>query len=182
MKIDLKRKYESQLGTSLGKARNELYNKVLLNYAQQSNNDMCSKCNSKIEHHSDLSIDHIKPWRNSEKAHELYFDLDNVSLAHKNCNTTDRPGKIELPEGMSYCSYHKSMHHIEEFGKGKRWNGVDYMCLEAHRIKQARYADKNPRFSCPNCNNKMRKKCRECSYEIPMSEYMRLRRSEGAEY
>ena len=181
-KPHLKQKYEKQLGMTLGKARNVLYAKMLLHYAKESGNDFCSKCNQPIDLPSEVSLDHIIPWRNSEQATELYFDINNVSLAHKKCNKVDRPGRISLPEGMSYCSKHKEFHPIEEFGKGPRWNGLAYVCLKIKREEQAKRDAQYTRFSCPSCGNLMRKKCKNCGHELTMAKYMALRREEGAQY
>jgi ribosomal protein S27AE len=174
-------KYAQQIGMGLGKARHILTNKIIHEYANIVYNGKCYKCGKDLSA-EDISIDHKTPWRNEENAIELFFDLANIAFSHKKCNKTDRPGKYYLPEGMSWCAYHKQMHLIEEFGKGDRWNGLNYICKEADRIRVAKYNSHNPRFKCPKCNYEMRKKCQKCGYEISMAEYMKMRRSEGAKY
>jgi len=178
----LKKKYEEQLGTTLGKARNQLCNQMLLYYATLVNQHICHKCNLPVVDPQELSLDHIKPWRNEINAKELYWDTENVTIAHLKCNKVDRPGRIALPPGMSYCSVHKDFHPVDEFYSGNRWNGLDYVCKEISKAKAAKYENQNPRFKCPECGNQMRKVCQKCGHDIGMAQYMSMRRQEGAQY
>jgi len=179
----LKRAKETeQLGMSPGKARNILVNKVLFEYCKALGKTTCHRCGTEVLSYSDLGLDHIKPWRNEPNAKELYFDVDNIAISHRGCNTTDRPGRKQLPDGMSWCASHRDFHPLEEFGSGKRWNGVDYSCLRAHLEKAERMKGVAPEFPCPQCGNDIRKKCQKCGYEMTMAEYMAMRRAEGAKY
>lgn len=174
--------FTEQLGISSGAARHTLVQSLLLAYATKLGCHICYKCGLPVESINDMSIDHRIPWRNENNAIDLFFDLDNIAITHKPCNTVDRPHRKECPVGMSWCGYHKASHLVEEFSPGLRWNGLDGSCKEAHRLRAAAYEAQNPRFSCPECGTKMRKVCRGCGYDLPMARYMALRRSEGVGY
>lgn len=177
-----KAKEKAQLGMDPGTARHHLVKSVLLHLATAASVSGCFRCGDIIEDSADVSIDHKVPWRGESTA-DLFWDVGNIALSHKQCNTVDRPGNKSIPpEGMSWCTDHGEFHPVSEFGKGGRWNGLDFSCLRAGRDRQAAYDARNPRFPCPECGAQMRKKCSKCGYDLPMAEYMRLRRDEGVDY
>lgn len=172
----------TQLGMSTGKARNLLVNIVLLSLAQQAGVAICFRCEQPLTESTDLSIDHKVPWR-GEDTSDLYWAVENLALSHKKCNTVDRPARKLAPEGHSWCSVHKRFHLVEEFGlQTSRWNRLATMCLEAGREKAARYDARTPRVKCPECDDWMRKTCQSCGYDMPMKDYMAMRRREGVRY
>lgn len=76
----------AQLGMDGGKARNILVKSLLYSMARVIGLDVCCRCHHKIATISELSIDHIVPWLDSENPAELYFDLENVAFSHTLCN------------------------------------------------------------------------------------------------
>ena len=177
-----KEEYKSQLGMGLSKATHLLKLDMTFNLLVKFGLDTCPKCAKKIENSSDLSLDHIKPWRNISP--ELFWDVNNVQYVHKKCNKTDRHSRKVGPIGTSWCSKCKTFLPEKQFGKlEKRWNGLSHICLECDRKRVSGYDKQNPRKQCPQClNYGLRKKCNSCGYEISMKEYMKLRRSEGVTY
>lgn len=169
-----------ELGMSGGKARALLLSSLLLHFARLAHRDSCFRCGKKIKKPLDLSMDHKKSWRGIDVA--LYWDLNNVALSHKLCNRVDRPGRHPLPKGMSWCTSHREMHPVKDFGPGQRWNGLAMSCRVAERERARKYAARNPRQRCPECGAGMRKTCRTCGYDMPMKDYMALRRKEGVSY
>lgn len=125
----------SQLGMPFGTATHRLRKMLLFNMAQRLNEDLCFKCNQKIEKVEDFTIEHKKPWLHNDPA--LFWALDNIAYSHSWCNKPDRPGgggvklRREPPPGMNWCGRHKKFLPVENFNKSKhRWTGYHCLCKE----------------------------------------------------
>lgn len=74
-------------------ARKTLVKMVMLNLLQQLDMDNCFRCKQKVVKIEDISLDHgNESWRtcaDKNKAQELFWDLDNLFVSHKWCNTPD---------------------------------------------------------------------------------------------
>lgn len=160
------------LGENTATATHRLKMDILYELAKELELVRCPKCSKNIDSARDISVDHIKPWRNVSA--ELFWDLDNIMFTHKWCNKVDRPRRRECPEGTRWC--HKCQDFLDEalFGKSK-------LCLKCDATRVAAYDARNRRHPCPACGAQMRKKCK-CGYDMPMKDYMSLRRKEGARY
>lgn len=154
---------------------------MMFHLAEQLELTHCYKCDTLIESARDMSLDHREPWR--KVSAELFWDLDNLAFTHKWCNKVDRPARKTGPEGQSWCSKCKTFKDVDQFSKAEsRWNKLNHLCRECDNEKARLFAERNPRLSCPDCKHEMRKKCTQCGFEIPMKEYMAMRRREGAKY
>lgn len=166
---------------NLGTASHLLRRNMMFQLVTNAGLNRCLKCEKLIETPEELSMDHIKPWRNVSS--ELFWDLDNIAFSHRKCNKADRPYRRESPEGMSWCTTCKDHLPIEKFGlDSTRWNGLLIYCRTCDVERQRRYDAQYPRYKCTECGYWMRKKCRKCGFELSMAEYMALRRKEGATY
>jgi HNH endonuclease len=77
-----------QLGMSHGSALSKLRKSILFSFIKRLNEDICSRCQKKIDSVDELSIEHVEPWEN--RSPELFWDLNNIKFSHLKCN---RPHK-----------------------------------------------------------------------------------------
>jgi len=121
-KSNMNKKKADFLGIPFGTAMGRLRRALMFQLIQQCGRDVCFKCNEKIAHEEEMSIDHKKPWLYVRQ--ELFWDLDNIAFSHRKCNRPDRPnysfGKIEVPDGMSWCSGCQKPRLIKFFGKSNQ--------------------------------------------------------------
>ena|SRR5579872_4883064 len=87
-------KEEKCLGMSAGKAAHILKKSLFLKLLQQTNNDICFRCKTKIQTAAELSIDHKIDWRYDKV--DLYWNLDNIAYSHRKCN---KPSRFKAPSG-----------------------------------------------------------------------------------
>ena len=168
---------DTLLGQNISTATHTLRINVMHSMADRLGLLECPKCDSRIESARDLSIDHIDPWRGVSA--ELFWDLDNIQFTHKWCNKTDRPGRKLGPDGTAWCSDHKQFLPESSFNSNvQRWNNLHRICRECDKVRNKKYASRNPRFACPECKAQMRKKCSSCGYDIGDAAYKAMRRRE----
>lgn len=82
-------KKKMQLGMNHSTARARLVKDLLWNFIVKTDNDTCCKCGEKMEK-DNFSIEHVKPWLDSEDPVGLFFDIENISYSHLQCNVVDR--------------------------------------------------------------------------------------------
>lgn len=102
MKMIIKK--QKQLGIHPSTAAAILRKKILFKLIKDTENDICFQCNKKIENIDELSIEHKKPWLDSEKPLELFFDLENIAFSHLKCNI-GAGRKTKLLKHPSFTSY-----------------------------------------------------------------------------
>lgn len=176
-----KRSRKEQLGMDYGTACGRLRKMVLHHVLVQAGINECFRCKRLIETAEELSLDHKLSWLHVSA--ELFWDLDNVAFSHLRCNTIDRPNRREPPSPeVAWCSDHKAWLPRSGFGPGKRWDGTHPICRSCQAKRQKRRDGENPRFPCPQCGYRIRKTCSQCGWDMPMKDYMKLRRLEGATY
>ena len=78
------------LGMPYGTASNRLRKTILFSLVKHCQLDICYRCGLAIENIDDLSIEHKVAWQSSENPIEAFFDLDNISFSHLNCNVDAR--------------------------------------------------------------------------------------------
>jgi hypothetical protein len=94
---------KEELGMNPGTARHRLVKQLMFKFIKELKLDICFQCSKKIEKIEDLSIEHKIPWRFSNKALELYFDLDNIAFSHGSCNrAAARPRVRTHPSSYAY--------------------------------------------------------------------------------
>jgi hypothetical protein len=81
-------KKKEQLGMNPSTASGRLVKDVLWSLIVQTKQDVCCKCKQSMTRET-FSIEHVKPWLDSNDPVGLYFDLDNISFSHLSCNISD---------------------------------------------------------------------------------------------
>ena len=77
------KKKAKQLGMNPSTASNRLVKDLLFRFGAESLD--CYRCGEELEREN-FSIDHKVPWLDSDDPLGLYFDLENVTFSHKDCN------------------------------------------------------------------------------------------------
>lgn len=80
-------KVKSQLGMPIGTAQNRLVKDLLFAFVQETGRNSCFHCSRPMAR-EDFSIEHKKPWLDSEDPLKLFFDLENISFSHHSCNVS----------------------------------------------------------------------------------------------
>jgi hypothetical protein len=79
--------YGPQLGVdSVACAQHYVRRLYLLHLLHLTGKGKCVRCGQLLEDPNDLSLDHIKPWRNQPDAKELFWSIENLGYSHKACN------------------------------------------------------------------------------------------------
>ena len=68
-------------------ASHRLVKDLLFEFAIRRCNIKCHRCMESVGR-EDFSVEHIKPWLDSENPRGLFFDLDNVTFSHLSCNAS----------------------------------------------------------------------------------------------
>lgn len=69
-------------------ATGRLVKDILWSLIVKTNQHYCCKCNGEMNR-STFSIEHLTPWLDSNNPVELFFDLENISFSHLDCNISD---------------------------------------------------------------------------------------------
>lgn len=69
-------------------ASGRLVKDILWSFIVKNCQDTCCKCGNQMTRET-FSIEHVKPWLDSDNPVGLYFDLDNISFSHLTCNIAD---------------------------------------------------------------------------------------------
>ena len=107
-----------QLGMPQGTAANRLRKMIMFSMMIALELDNCWQCGEKIEHVSDLSIEHKIPWLHSDDPIGLYFDLDNIAFSHLKCN---------VGSGRRYINREEIIQKLS-LSQQKRWEGKRVGC------------------------------------------------------
>ncbi len=112
-------KKSNQLGVNVSTAQGRLVKDLLFKMVSNSG-VKCFRCGKDLDRES-FSIDHKIPWLNSENPTELFFDLNNISYSHKECNSRDarRPHK-------KYKTREECRAECEKRRRGNRIYNQDY--------------------------------------------------------
>ena len=80
------KKKAEQLGMAYGTAAHRLRKAIMWKYVCEAGDNICFQCKEEIKRIDDLSVEHKKPWLDSNDPIKLYFDLNNVTFSHLSCN------------------------------------------------------------------------------------------------
>lgn len=96
-------KRKEQLGVYIGTAQRRLMKLLLFKYVKLAGENYCYRCMQEIKSAEELSMDHKKDWMDSIDPEYLFFNLDNITFSHFNCNSkTNRYGKRKHPSISAY--------------------------------------------------------------------------------
>lgn len=125
-----------QLGMPFGTAMGRLRPKILFNLLKKYGDNICYRCNKKINKSEDLSIDHKQPWLYyPENDNRRFWHMSNIAFSHRRCNILSKRSSIKLrkigPTGTIWCSICKEFMPKNKFYKDKfRWHGYRNKCKE----------------------------------------------------
>lgn len=96
-------KKAAQLGMSGGKAYHKLRKKILFYYIKKAGNNICYRCEKKINDIDDFSIDHKKHWLNNNI--KLFWNIRNIAFSHLKCNlkSKNHSYKRDCIKGKFWC-------------------------------------------------------------------------------
>ena len=93
----IKSKKKNQLGMHPSTASNRLKKSVLFSFAKKLDLNWCYQCGAEIEDIHKFTLEHKKPWLDSDEPEELFFDLDNIAFSHASCNYRASRGRKAQP-------------------------------------------------------------------------------------
>jgi hypothetical protein len=108
-------KKKEQLGMNPSTASGRLVKDILWSFIVKNCQDNCCKCGNQMTRET-FSIEHVKPWLDSDNPVDLYFDLDNISFSHLTCNIAD----ARRPEAKSK---EEAQAHKNEWARN-RWQSL----------------------------------------------------------
>ena len=79
-------KKSEQLGMNPGTAYHRLRKMILWKYLCLVGDNICFQCGEEIKDIDNVSLEHMRPWLDSNDPVALFFDLDNVAFSHLKCN------------------------------------------------------------------------------------------------
>lgn len=125
-------KKKEQLGMHPSTASGRLVKDVLWSLIIQTGQDKCCKCCKPMSRET-FSIEHIKPWLDSDDPIGLYFDLKNIGFSHISCNISDarKPHKTgETAKERGARNQRESWNKLskEEQKKRRREKYLKYNC------------------------------------------------------
>jgi hypothetical protein len=112
-----------------GTATQKLRKMILFKLVQELDLDWCYQCGNKIENIKNLSIEHKKPWLDSDNPIENFFNLNNIAFSHLKCNISAarQTRTLKHPSLEAYyqgCRCPKCTEiqriHIQEYRKGRK--------------------------------------------------------------
>lgn len=86
MKTNGNTRKDQQLGMPHGTATGRLRKIILFDCIQKLELDFCFHCGKKILEIENFSIEHKRPWLDSDDPVGLFFDLENIAFSHLKCN------------------------------------------------------------------------------------------------
>lgn len=81
-------KKADQLGMNPGTASNRLVKDILFKFVSDAG-FKCHRCDGELSR-DNFSIDHMIEWLDSDNPVETFFDVNNISYSHLNCNVGAR--------------------------------------------------------------------------------------------
>ena len=91
------------LGMNFGTANQRLRKLIMWTLVCKTDQNVCFRCEQRIEDIDDLSIEHKEPWQSADDPKAAFFDLENVTFSHLKCNVgAANRDKERCPEGHQY--------------------------------------------------------------------------------
>ena len=119
-----------KLGMSFGAANNILRKKLLFHLVKKLELNICYRCGEKIVDITKFSVEHKKGWRFAKDPRETFFDLNNITFSHLNCNSRvggrhrkhkndyemRKAARLRLMErrGPEIREYHRNWYHAHK--------------------------------------------------------------------
>ena len=134
----MSKKKTEQLGMNPSTAAGRLIRDILFKYISKVGDNICYRCSKSLTRET-FSIEHKEPWLDSPNPTELYWDLENISFSHKECNSAagKRTNKVHTPPGQSWCWDCKQFKNLEEFPVRSRQNNK--RCTKCNAVHKKEY-------------------------------------------
>lgn len=128
------------LGENFSSANYRLQRRIMFNLIQQLKQDICFRCERRIESYEDFSIDHKEFWLGINI--KLFWDLDNIAFSHFNCNAKVNRQSIiprirKVVAGKIKCSHCKEFKAVQNFSKGNKY-GFQSECRPCRSVLRRR--------------------------------------------
>lgn len=150
-----KKDIKTQLGVSKSTAFARLRKLIMFHLVINCGLEKCCVCKNEILNVGELSVEHKKSWYLSENPVESFFDLNNISFSHLNCNVSTREsyrtGPMSLEEelkralksktGMKCVSYKKGYKKPYQVLVTPKEGKTQYFGLYSDKIEAAKIAD-----------------------------------------
>jgi len=107
------------LGMNFGTARARLDRDLLFKLAVDSGH-VCIRCQQPLRR-EDFSLDHKKPWINSDDPKKEFFDLANVGFAHMRCNQMEGTERRRIYSSVSERRAAEKPRKAEWYQENKHW-------------------------------------------------------------
>lgn len=130
-----KNKKKEQLKINPSTASGRLVKDLLWDFILKSGKGICCKCGKEMTR-ATFSIEHLKPWLDSDDPIGLYFDINNIAYSHLTCNSGDRRRTL-APCGTR--SAYKRGCRCEDCTKASAKDQRDRYCP---KTRQKRYREK----------------------------------------
>lgn len=78
-------------------AANRLKKNILFSFAKRLDLNWCYQCGAEITDIQKFTIEHKKPWLDSDDPEDLFFDLDNIAFSHASCNYAASRARKGMP-------------------------------------------------------------------------------------
>ena len=122
-------KKDTALGMNRSTAQARLTRDLLWKYLCLAGSNSCHRCSKPMTRET-FSIDHKVDWLQSDNPVETFFDLDNISFSHLDCNSAAGSSRVKSPCGTN-----------AKYRNGCRCDA----CKAAHSISSKRYYSKERR-------------------------------------
>jgi hypothetical protein len=103
---------DAKLGMSFSTATSLLRKNIMFSLVKKLRENVCHRCNEKIDTIDQFSIDHKESWMEAVEPKTSFFDLTNITYSHTKCNyrSTKRNRTTKSKSGFRGVSY-DGKHH-----------------------------------------------------------------------
>ncbi|PYS45749.1 MAG: hypothetical protein DMF68_21310 [Acidobacteria bacterium] len=167
------------LGMPFGTACNKLRRMVIFELLRRHQENVCFKCGKVIPNAEDLTLEHKETWLDGGSS--LFWDLNNITFSHKQCNLRKGFVRREIVDGSLWCSNCKQYKPVSCFHREKKQR-TDYALL----CKDCSNSKRKSVKATGNCNNcgavrgtqafrRSHNICMRCHNELVRARYVRAR-------
>ena len=90
------------LGMPFGTASHRLRKAVLFGILQETERNVCFRCDQAIATIDDLSMEHKQAWQSAPDPQAAFFDVKNIAFSHLSCNIGARREDTHCKKGHEY--------------------------------------------------------------------------------
>jgi len=98
---------------SVSTAQSRLLRDILWSLVVETGRNYCCKCKEVMDRNT-FSIEHIKPWLDSEDPVGLFYDLENISFSHLTCNISNARRVVVYRKGQERDNRTKELNRLSK--------------------------------------------------------------------